>query len=149
MPLKREVVSCFEIMENTTSTNTVVKLQTNDENQVLELSEFELFEKDSFKCRLKVWSRGFGFEKDVFFDNVHNFIDQVEVMASSLSGEAVLKEEYHDHYLKFQVTKLGHVIVSGTLIDYSHQDQHLEFGFKTDQTCLEPFSKELKQVFGC
>ena len=135
-------------MESRTSTNTVVKLQTNDDNQVLELSEFELFERNSFKCKLKVWSRGFGFEKNVFFDNAHIFIDRVEEMANSLTGEAVLTEEYHDHYLKFEVTKLGHVIVSGILIEYSQHEQRLEFGFKTDQTCLKPFSKELKQVFG-
>lgn len=80
---------------------------------------YELFGKGSFSCNLKILSRGFGFEKTEYFDNVHDFIEQIESMNTTLTGQAIIKEDYHDHYIKFEMTKTGHIIVNGRLIEYS------------------------------
>ncbi|HKJ32815.1 MAG TPA: hypothetical protein VKA34_13355 [Balneolales bacterium] len=134
-------------MDKSDPTNFKFRLHTNSQDQFLELSGFELFEKGSFSCKLKIRSRGFGIEKTEYFDNISDFIDQIETMNTTLTGQAIIRENYHDHYIKFEITKTGHVIVSGHLFEYSQHKQELLFEFKTDQTCLEPFIQDLKQVF--
>jgi len=42
----------------------------------------------------------------------------------------------HEHYISFKLNDLGHLIVSGLLIEYSEHSQKLQFEFITDQTCL-------------
>jgi len=41
---------------------------------------------------------------------------------------------------------MGHVIVEGTLQVYGDHMQRLEFEFRTDQTALGPFIKELADI---
>ena len=67
-------------------------------------------------------------------------------MATQLSGEAEIKEEYEDHYVRIQLSCHGHVIVTGELWYYSDLNQHLKFGFETDQTCLQPLFNDLSQL---
>jgi len=123
-----------------------VTLLTNDEDKSLVLSQFEIFGGGSFKCKVTLKSRRFGYDGCLYFDNGVLFIEALESMAIKLKGRAELKEDYSDHLLKFEVTNLGHVIVSGLFVEYSEHSQNMSFEFKTDQTCLLPFANSLKGV---
>ncbi|MCG7498835.1 hypothetical protein MHO82_18355 [Vibrio sp. Of7-15] len=125
---------------------TMVKLLTNNDKLVFEMTNFELFGGSSFKCRIFVSSRGFGYCGQVYFDNGQSFVEDIEKMAESIVGSAELKEDYHDHFVKFEVTKIGYVLVSGCFTEYGDFTQNLEFGFKIDQTCLVPFATDLRNV---
>jgi len=126
--------------------DTTVALKTNDEDKYLVLSQFEVFGGGAFKCRVTLKSRSFGYDGYAHFDNCIIFIEALESMSINLKGSAELKEDYNDHVLKFEVTNLGHVIVSGMFVEYSDHSQNMSFEFKTDQTCLLPFAKDLKVV---
>lgn len=124
--------------------DTTVTLKTNDEDKCLVFSQFKVFGGASFKCRVNLKSRRFGYDGCVCFDNGRIFIEALETMSINLKGSAELKEDYNDHVIKFEVTNLGHVIVSGMFFEYSDHSQNMTFEFKTDQTCLLPFAKDLK-----
>ncbi|KZN48835.1 hypothetical protein [Pseudoalteromonas luteoviolacea] len=122
-----------------------VQLKTNDDRVILELSEFELL-GSSFKCTVTLSSRGFGFHGAVYFDNPKKFLSDLEIMNSTMIGSAELKEDYNDHFLKFELNHLGHLIVSACFVEYSEHSQNLAVEFKTDQTCLPSFLEDLKLV---
>ena len=124
----------------------IIQLKTNDINKLLELSEIEVVSGSSIRCKLKIWSHGFGYEGYVHFDEVSLFLKDLEKITTTLNGEAKIKEYQMDHYLKFTVTDLGHVFVSGYLNDYRNCIQNLKFEFETDQTSLLPFVNDLKRV---
>ncbi len=124
-----------------------IELQTNDADKILILSGFEKLGGDSIKCHIILKSRRFGYDGSVTFDNILVFINAIETMGNELKGSAELKEDYNDNFIKFEITNLGHVIVSGTFVEYSEHSQNMSFEFKTDQTCLLPFSGSLKGLF--
>ena len=124
----------------------IVALKTNRDSQKLELSRFEIFRNGSFKCFVSLDSRGFCLNKEMYFDNGIAFVEALEKMDQSLSGEAELKEDYQDHFLKFSMTPLGHLLVSGTFVEYSEHSQSLSFEFEADQTCLASFTSSLKNI---
>lgn len=126
----------------------VVSLKMNNEKHALVLQNFELFSQSSIKCTVTMKSRGFAYDGDAYFDNVDLFTEDISSMAESMDGTATLKEDYGDHFIKFKVTKLGHVIVSGAFVEHSDNSQLLEFEFVTDQTCLEAFACELEDILG-
>ncbi|UTZ24713.1 hypothetical protein [Vibrio campbellii] len=123
-----------------------VQLKTNDDRVTLELSEFELL-GSSFKCTVTLSSRGFGFNGAVYFDSPEKFLSDLEIMNDTMKGSAELKEDYKDHFLKFELNNLGHLIVSACFVEYSEHSQNLAVEFKTDQTCLPSFLEDLKLVF--
>ena len=61
-------------------------------------------------------------------------------------GTAELKEDYKERTIRLEISNLGHVLVSGIIEEYSGHTQQLNFGFKTDQTCLLSFSKDLRKI---
>lgn len=123
-----------------------VQLLTNDESKVLVLSEFGGNQTVPYQCEVHISSMGFGFKGVFYFDNYLEFCASIEQMAAKLNGSAELKENYKDQAIKFEITNLGHVQVSGYLEHHSEHSQSLSFGFKTDQTCLAPFCKDLRKV---
>lgn len=125
-----------------------VKLQTYRDNQLLEFSGFELYSKDSLKCRVSVNSDGFCVDKELFFDNATGFLEKLIEMEKNLSGTAEIREDYKDHFIRFSLTSLGHLIVSGEIYEYSEHSQSLLFSFETDQTCLKAFIQEFGEAIG-
>ena len=124
----------------------IISLLTNEEYKTFQLTNFELFEKGSFKSDINIFSNGFGYKGTLFFDNGVEFIEKLSSMDENLSGSAELKENYYDQGIKFAMTDCGHVIVSGSIEKHSDCSQCLNFEFKTDQTCLEPFIGDLRRV---
>ena len=113
-----------------------ISLLTNDENKALRFSSFESLGSGSYKCKVVLNSSGFCYDNDMYFEDLENFVTDLGHMNSKLNGEAKLKEFNHEHYISFKLNDLGHLIVSGLLIEYSEHSQKLQFEFITDQTCL-------------
>jgi hypothetical protein len=125
-----------------------VKLATNDKSKILVLSNFCGNQGDPYQCEVDVYSFGFGYKGSFYFDNYSEFVASLEKMSASLSGSAELRENYKDQYIKLEILKLGQVLVSGKIERHGDHSQTLSFGFKTDQTCLATFGKELRRVLG-
>ena len=124
----------------------VVPLTTYDDSKILVLSQFSGNQKDPHQCVVRVQSGGFGFEGNFYFDNYSRFTASVEQMAIENAGSAELREDYKEQAIKLEILKLGHVLVSGIIEQYGDHSQVLRFGFKTDQTCLAQFGKDLRRV---
>ena len=124
----------------------VVRLSTNDSLKLLVLSNFNGNQKQPYQCDLRIKSGAFGFDGRFWFDNFLNFISAIDGMDEKLTGFAELKEDYKDQYIKLEMSNLGHVLVSGSIEQHSGITQSLEFGFRTDQTCLSTFSRDLREI---
>jgi hypothetical protein len=74
------------------------------------------------------------------------FLRNLEKMATRLSGTVELKEEYENQYVRMELDRIGHIAVTGELWYLAPLEQHLKFGFETDQTCLQPLFKDLSRV---
>jgi hypothetical protein len=123
-----------------------ITLITNDESHRLQLNNFESFGGGSYKCNVFIKSGPFSFDGGVHFDEVDTAVKQLEKMAIELKGHVKLAENYHDHYLSFKLTELGHLIVKGHFIEYSEHAQSLEFEFVTDQTSLNNFIRSFNEL---
>jgi len=123
-----------------------IQLATYDESKVLVLSNFRGSQTEPYQCEVEIYSEGFGYKGTFYFDNYVHFVSALEQMSRNLTGTAELRENYKEQMIKLELTNLGHVLVSGTIEQYGDHAQELSFGFKTDQTCLMQFSKELRMV---
>jgi len=123
-----------------------IQLATHDKAKVLVLSNFSGTQAEPYQCEVEINSEGFGYKGTFYFDNYSEFVIALEHMSTNLVGTAELRENYKEQIIKLELTNLGHVLVSGTIEQYVDHLQVLSFGFKTDQTCLTQFSKELRMV---
>ena len=72
------------------------------------------------------------------------FIEALELMDRTLSGEARLKPIFEDPFIQLSVGHTGRVTVSGNLVAHGPLTQRLQFAFETDQTALSPFARDLR-----
>lgn len=88
----------------------------------------------------------FSAKKSFYFEEgmLDQFLSHLIDMNRTLSGKAILKPYYEPDYISLGMQTGGHILVSGELFEYSLSSQHLEFGFETDQTCLNQFIADLK-----
>jgi hypothetical protein len=124
-------------------------LYTQTESCGLAMRELELFKDNSGGvCYLEVVSKPFSVATDFFFDthSLKDFVKNLEEIEINFVGEAKLGLEYEEPYILFRGDRLGHVKVSGLLIDTRENMQKLEFSFQTDQTSLRPFIANLREI---
>lgn len=133
-------------MTNSSRDEIIVNLTTNDENKILVLSNFVGNQRDPYCCQVHLKSGSFGFIGIFYFDNFSVFVTSVERMTEEMAGSAELREDYKDQHITLELTELGHVVVSGVMERFDNISQKLIFGFKTDQTCLASFSRDLRNV---
>ena len=119
-------------------------LLTNSDEKVLVFSDFSVAGKDSFKSLVSLKSGGFSYNGYLVFNCYSSFLDDLEKMESDLLGDTRLEEEYHENYIKFEINRLGQVLVSGFIVEYGEISQNMHFAFKTDQTCLKSFINSFK-----
>ncbi len=122
-----------------------IELATNTKESALTFTDLEKFSDHSgYSAYIAIKSSEFtGRVLCSFSENEMNeFIKQLELCNSTLSGTAKLKSEYYYWYIKFDVSSTGALSVEGLLYTLDHQ---LEFIFTTDQTCLDPFISDLKK----
>jgi hypothetical protein len=101
-----------------------------------------------FRCLL--WVRVINFAAGIDFVfgryELEPFIRDLELLNQSLKGRAKFKPDCEDSSIQLEGDGLGHIKVSGTLIQGGPDTQRLEFEFRTDQTCLAPFIRDLKTL---
>jgi hypothetical protein len=128
-----------------------IELQTHDKALTLRFTSLERFADGSgYRCTLFVRSRGFACERPFYFDDstFPAAIKALESMDSGRAGEALIKGEWDDDFIKFTSNALGHVFVSGALFEHSEMAQSLQFEFRTDQTVLRPLIREFRPLLG-
>ena len=69
-------------------------------------------------------------------------------MDAGKPGEALIKGQWEEDYIKFVLNDLGHLFVSGELHEHSDMAQSLKFEFRTDQTVLGPLIRDLSPLVG-
>ena len=125
-----------------------VVLVTNAPEKLV-LSSIRRFNDESgFVCRLGVDSRGFSVARNFYFDRagLETFLAGLSEMDRVLSGRAELRTPYEDDRITFEALRTGAIVVAGEIHDHSEFAQHLAFSFRTDQTCLKPFLRQLAEV---
>ena len=125
-----------------------VVLKTNDLDRSLGLFSVRRFADSSGYCvDLRVRSHGFAVDMPFCFEppRLTEFIEQLERMNQTLTGEACLKPTYEKNYIRLIAGHTGAVIVTGELWTFlDNEDHRIRFGFRTDQTCLSPLVTDLR-----
>jgi hypothetical protein len=127
-----------------------IEIRTNDETKIVRFSQVEKFrDGHGYGCDLTVVSGGFSCRRPFYFDDVSlaETLPSLRSMATSLEGKCTIRGQYEADYVQLEVDGLGHVLVSGELIEHSELRQHLKFAFRTDQTVLLPLARELQLLF--
>lgn len=118
-----------------------IVLQTNDDKKVLRLSDFKKFEDGSgYSCKISVCSGDFSCDRPFYFDDSHfpDAIRALQQMDAGNLGEATIKGQWEDDFIKFTLDKIGHVVVVGQIFEHAELSQQLKFAFETDRTVLGP-----------
>ena len=121
-----------------------IELRTNTEDSKLEFLKIEKYDDQSgYGSTINVASNGFSAKVFFTFEewSMEEFIKQLEVCDRTLSGEATLKPQWDNWFIKFSVNGKGQVTVNGMLYTL---DQELKYEFTTDQTCLAPLITDFK-----
>lgn len=129
--------------------NYTITLKTNEGGKVLIFENWKYDSKiDEFTFDISVNSFGFAAKQmfSLYRFSFEKFLQALKKMATRLSGTVELKDEYEKQYVRMEIDHLGHVSVTGEFWLFNIIEQHLKFGFETDQTCLQPLFNELSQV---
>jgi len=124
-----------------------IVLQTNDNGQRLELRD--IWRDDTiYECRIFISLDGFTVDRKFFFEWIFllDFLKNLEHMNKELSGEAILKCEYEEEFIKVSCISQGHIRVAGLIVDQSWLRQEFRFEFETDQTMLGPLIRDIELV---
>jgi hypothetical protein len=119
------------------------------ESECITLSAFKVWADDRFRCEatLQVQARGFGYlGRDFTFDNLPQFVAQLETAQRQLSGTAKLQPDHESGELIFEYRSLGAVLVSGSIHGDWPGRCRLEFEFACDQSYMPPFIAQLRAV---
>jgi hypothetical protein len=125
------------------------ELRTNSDTNALALREITFFESGSGgSCRLEIKAGPFSATWKFVFDfpPLGEFISKLASLEQTLTGEARLGLQYEEGHISFRGSGLGHVTVSGLLVQYGGHTQKLQFSFSTDQTALAPFIRGLQDA---
>ncbi|MEM9291918.1 MAG: hypothetical protein AAGD01_09575 [Acidobacteriota bacterium] len=125
-----------------------IELKTHDAERQVILEGVELFNASSGRATLVVHSSGLQCRRDFAFDNLEEFLASLQRIEAGIQDEAVLGENYSDEHLTLRLLSLGHIEVTGQIIDHGDVLQTLSFGFRTDQTILGPLTQALEAIVG-
>lgn len=67
-------------------------------------------------------------------------------MDADIPGEAIIKGEWDQDYIRIASNDMGHVFVVGELMEHSDLAQSLKFAFRTDQTVLRSLIADLQRL---
>jgi hypothetical protein len=115
-----------------------IALTTNAPDASLEFRDLQRFNDGSgFAAFVVIRSGAFAAATIFTFElaRLNEFLEQLKELNSTLSGVAELKSTWERGAIRFEGKGKGHVRIHGELAEH---DQHLEFSFATDQTCLAP-----------
>lgn len=118
-----------------------IVLATNSTDPALALRAIEAFNDGSgIGCILEVRSGWLAasYRLSVEPHPLEVYLAALRKLNDTLTGEAVLKPEWEPQHLRMSGDGLGHILVSGELIEHGPHRQVVRFAFETDQTCLPP-----------
>lgn len=123
-----------------------MKLSSAAEDKI-ELTDFTKLDDEGFKCQLNLKSGPFSAEVEFWFDalSAKEVVNCLENIHENTRGEAKLSFRYEQPYIHFKGDGLGHIEVSGLLVE-GPPFQRLEFSFQTDQTMISEFLTELRDL---
>ena len=125
-----------------------VHLPTHDPAKQLSLNNIRLAgHHDYLVADLHVRSGGFACDHAFYFGrfSAEELLSLLQEMQGGQVGEAVLKQEWEEDHLRFQNDRLGHVTVTGEMVQYGLGNR-FAFGMETDQTVLAPFIREFREA---
>jgi hypothetical protein len=125
----------------------IIELKTNDTTKVVRLSHVEKFCNGSgYRCDLAVVSGGFSCLRPFYFDDLalSVAVPALREMAAGAEGKCVIKGQWEEDFLQIEANEMGHVWVSGEILEHSEFDQRLKFAFRTDQTILSHLANDLQ-----
>jgi len=125
----------------------LIELQTNDSSCVVRLEQIEKFRDGSgYVCEMTVRSDWLSLSRKFYFDDVSLSVavPALRVMATGAEGTCKIKGQWEEDYLQIDSNVMGHVQVSGEVIEHSEFDQRVRFAFRTDQTILSPLANGLQ-----
>ncbi len=118
-----------------------------DTNRKISLSSFEKQLDGSCCAVIDIVSSKLSYsEKEFYFEDFPQFIENLEFMYSKLKGSAELRFHHESDYIKFEAQSLGHIEVMGEFLEYGEIQQNIYFGFVFDQSYLPSFIENLKAV---
>jgi len=123
-----------------------IEFDTKDNHKKVVLKDIENFKSAGCRARLIVNSNGFMCDRPFEFDNTEEFLDKIKSIKDTLQGEAKLSEGYSDNYILLKASSLGHIEITGQVFKFDDIDQSLEFGFVTDQTCLDALVSDFSKL---
>jgi hypothetical protein len=108
---------------------------TNAENPAFALLGCHRLDASDYQAELVVQSGAFSGRLPFWFDrgSLERVVASLRSMCGGTVGECQLSYRYEEPYVRFTLGKLGHVVVSGLVLE---GEQRLEFVVRTDQTAL-------------
>jgi hypothetical protein len=125
-----------------------IELRTNCSAHVLRLARIEKSKDGGYACDLTVVPGGFSCDRQFGFDEdfLNDALEKLKEMSSGRPETAKLRYRYETDELQFRSNDMGHVFVSGDLVEHSDLPQRLHFEFRTDQTVLGPLIRDLQAL---
>lgn len=131
--------------------NHTIELSTFNEAHSLIMNEIEKLEYDEgYRCSIIIRSGNFSGSSPSFLmdkESFETFLDKIKKMNNNLEGEACLRYRMEPEWVCFEMTKMGHLYISGEFYDLGEIEQHLDFKFKEDQTCLPSLIECFENVY--
>ena len=124
----------------------ILILQTNDEEKLLRLEKLYVVQ-GYFTFRLRVCSGPYHGVSHfcVSSDHLQAFAEEIGHLNDTLQGKAELNDYDSDAFIIFESTGYGQITIKGQ-VGGTHQDHFMKFKFKTDQTTLDPFRKQIHEL---
>ena len=125
-----------------------ITLQTNASDTSLEFRNCRPCDDDAFQCHLSVVSSPFSAEQDFWFERFYleTAVIALEALNTSFRGNTKLGLQFEEPFVALAGDGLGHIAVSGLLVQSGPRFQRLEWEFQTDQTCLTPLLRDFRNL---
>jgi len=127
----------------------IVELRTNDSTKIVRLAHIQKFHDGSgYRCELTIVSGGFSCVRPFYFDDdsLVDALAKLDEMDAGRPESTTIRCRWEEEFLQIGSNDMGHVFVSGEIIEYSERPQRLKFAFQTDQTVLGPLIRDLQAL---
>ena len=79
-------------------------------------------------------------------DSLVDALAKLREMDAGRPESTTIRCRWDEEFLQIGSNDMGHVFVSGEIIEYSEHPQRLKFAFQTDQTVLGPLIRDLQAL---
>jgi len=124
----------------------IIELQTNTETEMLSFATRYLV-YENFTFDLTALANKFSGTSHfcVRRQEIAKFCDDLQLMYSTLKGNAILTDNDSDGFVELSITQSGQLNVKGQ-VGGSHEEYFLKFAFRTDQTTIPKFIQDFRTL---